>query len=59
MDIEIEEMDASLTVIDLKAIKAEIITEVMARLADDRRLEKRRDNDRKVAAGATRRPDEV
>jgi hypothetical protein len=59
MDVEIEEMNASLTVVDLKALKAEVIAEVMARLADDRRLEKRRENDRKVAAGASRRRDEI
>jgi hypothetical protein len=59
MDVEIEEMNASLTVVDLKAFKAEVIAEVMARLEDDKRLEKRRENDRKVAAGASRRPDEI
>ncbi|WP_157217408.1 hypothetical protein [Flavisphingomonas formosensis] len=59
MDVEIEEMNASLTVMDLKAIKAEVIAEVMARLSDDKRLEKRRENDRKLADGASRRPDDL
>ncbi len=59
MDVEIEEMNASLTVMDLKAIKAEVIAEVMARLADDKRLDKRRETDRKMDAGASRRPDSL
>jgi hypothetical protein len=59
MDVEIQEVDATLTVMDLKAIKAEVIAAVMAHLAEERRLEKRREADRRVASGAAARPDGV
>ena len=59
MEVEIQEMEATLTVMDLKAIKAEVIAAVVAHLAEERRLEKRRDADRRVGSGASGRPDGI
>lgn len=55
MDIEIEEMSASLTVVEMKALKAEVIAAVLDYLAESKRLEAKRDAERKVVSGAARR----
>ncbi len=55
MDIEIEEMNAEITVVDMRAIKADVIAAVLAHLEELKRLDKRREADRRVDAGATRR----
>lgn len=55
MDIEIEEMSASLTVVEMKALKAEVIAAVLDYLAETKRLEAKRDAERKVVSGAARR----
>lgn len=54
MDVEIEEMNASLNVLDLKALKAEVIAAVLAQLDVNRRLDARREADRKVSGGSKR-----
>lgn len=58
MDIEIEEMSASITVVEMKALKAEVIAAVLDHLAEARRLEAKRDAERKVVSGAVRRMQE-
>lgn len=55
MDIEIEEMSASVTVVEMKALKAEVIAAVLDYLAETRRLEAKHDAERKVVSGAARR----
>jgi hypothetical protein len=54
MDIEIEEMSASLTVVEMKALKAEVIAAVLEYLAETKRLDAKRDAERKVVSGARR-----
>jgi SOS response regulatory protein OraA/RecX len=54
MDIEIEEMSASLTVVEMKALKAEVIAAVLDYLAETKRLDAKRDAERKVVSGARR-----
>jgi hypothetical protein len=54
MDVEIEEMNASVSILDMKALKAEVIAAVLEHLADAKRLEARRDADRKVAGNSKR-----
>jgi hypothetical protein len=56
MDIEIEEMSASITITDMAAMKAEIIAAVIAHILEMTRSDARRDADRKISAGASRRP---
>ena len=54
MDVEIDEMSASLSILDMKAIKAEVIAAVLAHLEDAKRLDARREADRSVAGGSSR-----
>jgi hypothetical protein len=59
MDVEIGEVTSEVTSIDLTALKAEILAEVLRRVEEDRRLQSRLDSDRRLRTGATDRPDEV
>lgn len=59
MDIEIGEVTSELTMLDLRAIKAEILHDVMSRLAEEDRLKAKRNDERRIRQGATDRPDEV
>ena len=59
MDIHIEEVNSELTVLDLRALKAEILAEVMQRTTEEARLAAKRDADRKLRPSASDRPDEV
>ena len=52
MDIEIGEVNSELTVLDLRAMKAEILAEVMQRIAEEARLTKKRDDERRLRPGA-------
>ena len=59
MDVEIGEVASEVTTLDLTALKAEILAEVLRRVEEDRRLQSRLDSDRRMRPGATDRPDEV
>jgi hypothetical protein len=59
MDIEIQEVSSQVTVLDLRALKAEILAEVLQRTAEDARLNARQDADRQIRPRASDRPDEV
>jgi hypothetical protein len=48
MDVEIGEISSEVTALDLTALKAEVIAEVLQRVAEDRRLRDRLDRDRQV-----------
>ena len=47
-------MTASLGILDMKAIKAEVIAAVLDHLEGAKRLDARREADRKVAGGSAR-----
>lgn len=59
MEVEIGEMTSNVTAMDLSALKAEVITEVMRRVEEERRLRDRIDGDRRMRDRATDRPDGV
>lgn len=59
MDVEIGEVTSEVTALDLAALKAEILAEVLRRVEEDRRLQSRLDADRRMRDGATDRPDQV
>lgn len=59
MDVEIGEVASQVTVLDLRALKAEILAEVLQRTADDARMSARQDADRQLRARASDRPDAV
>jgi hypothetical protein len=59
MDIDIGEVSSELTVLDLSALKAEILAEVQRRQAEEARMAARRDAERRLRPSASDRPDEV
>lgn len=59
MDIEIGEVSSEMTVLDLRALKAEILAEVQERHAEEARMAARRDAERRLRMSASDRPDEV
>lgn len=59
MDVDVGEVRSEMTVLDLRALKAEIIAEVLARTADDARMSARQDGDRRIRERAGDRPDGV
>jgi hypothetical protein len=59
MDIEIGEVSSEISAIDLRAIKAELIADILRRLAEDRRLSERLEADRRVRHGALDRPEDL
>lgn len=59
MDVEIGEVSSQVNVLDLRALKAEILAEVLARVAEDKRLSDRHDADRQLRQRASDRPDGV
>jgi len=59
MSVEIGEVTGDVTAIDLAALKAEIIADVMRRIEDERRLRDRLDADRRLRSGALDRPEDL
>jgi hypothetical protein len=59
MDIEIGEVSSDISAIDLATIKAEVIAEVLRRVAEDRRLSERLEGDRRIRHGALDRPEDL
>jgi regulator of protease activity HflC (stomatin/prohibitin superfamily) len=59
MDIDIAEVNSDLTVLDLRALKAEILAEVQQRHAEEARMQAKRDAERRLRSSASDRPDEV
>jgi hypothetical protein len=59
MDVEIGEMTSQVTAVDLAALKAEVIAEVLRRVEEDRRLQSRLDGDRQMRDRAIDRPDGI
>lgn len=59
MNVDIGEVTSDVTAIDLAALKAEIIAEVMRRIDEDRRLRDRLDSDRRLRSGALDRPEDL
>lgn len=59
MEVEIGEVTGEVTAIDLAALKAGIIAEVMQRIEEDRRLRDRLDSDRRLRSSATARPEDL
>lgn len=59
MDVEIGEVASEVTALDLTQLKAEVIADVMRRIADERRLAERLDRDRLPRDGALARPDRL
>lgn len=59
MSVEIGEVTSDVTAIDLGALKAEVIAEVLRRIEEDRRLRERLDSDRRLRAGAIDRPEDL
>lgn len=59
MSVDIGEVTSDVTAIDLGALKAEVIAEVLRRIEEDRRLRERLDSDRRLRAGAIDRPEDL
>ncbi len=59
MDIDIEEMTGEATVLDLGALRRQIVAEVLQRIEDDRRLRDRLEEARAPRASALRRPQDL
>lgn len=59
MDVDIGEVRSEMTVLDLRALKAEIVAEILQRTAEDARLRARQDGDRRIRERAGDRPDGV
>ncbi len=59
MEVEIGEVTGEVTAIDLAALKAGIIAEVMQRIDEDRRLSDRLNADRRLRNNATARPEDL
>lgn len=59
MDVEIGELTSQVTAVDLAALKAEVIAEVLRRVEEDRRLQSRLDGDRRMRDRANDRPDGI
>lgn len=59
MEVEIGEVTGEVTAIDLAALKAGIIAEVLQRIEEDRRLRDRLDSDRRLRSSATARPEDL
>lgn len=59
MEVEIGEVTGEVTAIDLAALKAGIIAEVMQRIDEDRHLRDRLNADRRLRNNATARPEDL
>ncbi|TIX49634.1 hypothetical protein [Alteraurantiacibacter aquimixticola] len=59
MEIEIGEVSSDVTAIDLAALKAELVDQIMRQIAEDRRLQDRIDSDRRLRNSATNRPEDL
>ena len=59
MDIEIGEVTSEVVSIDLKALRAEITTDVLRRIDEDARLKTRHDVDRRLRDRASDDPDRI
>ncbi len=59
MDVQVDEVNGDVTLLDLEAVQKEIARMVMARIAEEQRLERRRDQESRLRRSASDRPDEV
>jgi hypothetical protein len=59
MDVQVDEVNGDVTLLDLEAMQKEIARMVMARMAEEKRLQDRRDDESKLRRSASDRPEEV
>ena len=59
MDVQVDEVNGEMALLDLEAMQKEIMRMVMARMAEEKRLQGRRDEESKLRRSASDRPEEV
>lgn len=59
MDVQVDEVNGEVALLDLAAMQKEIARMVMARMAEEKRLQDRRDEESKLRRSTSDRPEEV
>jgi hypothetical protein len=59
MDVQVDEVNGEVALLDLDAMQKEIARMVMARMAEEKRLQDRREEESKLRRSASDRPEEV
>jgi hypothetical protein len=59
MDVQVDEVNGEVALFDLEAMQKQIARMVMARIAEEKRLQDRREEESKLRRSASDRPEEV
>jgi replication fork clamp-binding protein CrfC len=59
MDVQVDEVNGEVTMFDIESVQREITRVVMARIAEEQRLQHRRNEESKLRRSASDRPEEI
>ena len=59
MDVQVDEVNGDMTLLNLDNVRKEIARMIMAQLAEEEHLQRRRDSESKLRRSASNRPDDV
>lgn len=59
MDVQVDEVNGEVALLDLEAMQKQIARMVMARIAEEKRLQDRREEESKLRRSASDRPEGV